>query len=194
MAASNTTRYAVLGMLSTGPRSGYDVKKAIDGSIAHFWSESFGQIYPILRRLAADGLVVQRRQAQRGKPDRHVYSITPRGLDQLRAWLAVPARSEGFRSELLLKLFLGRLVSVETSLGQIREFAKRQDGLLQTYAAIERGLRREHGRHPELPYWLMTLRYGQSRAAALRRWADDAVKTLERQRRHGRRRRRKENS
>jgi DNA-binding PadR family transcriptional regulator len=192
MTASNTTRYAVLGMLSAGPRSGYDVKKAVDGSIAHFWSESFGQIYPILRRLAADGLVVRRRQARRGKPDRHVYSITARGLEHLRAWLAVPARAESFRSELLLKLFLGRLVSVETSLGQIRAFGKRQDGLLQTYVAIERGLRREHGRHPELPYWLMTLSYGQARAAALRRWADDAAKTLERLRRHPRRARRKE--
>src|SRR5262249_26472665 len=149
-------------------------------------------IYPILRRLAADGLIVGRRHAQRGKPDRHVYAITPRGLEHLRAWLAVPARPESFRSELLLKLFLGGLVSVETSLGQVREFGKRQDALLQTYAAIERGLRREHGRHPELPYWLMTLRYGQRRAAALRRWADDAVKILERQRRLGRRSRKKE--
>jgi DNA-binding PadR family transcriptional regulator len=151
MAASNTTRYAVLGMLSAGPRSGYDIKKAIDGSIAHFWSESFGQIYPILRRLTADGLVVRRHQSQRGKPDRHLYSITPRGLDQLRAWLALPARPETFRSELLLKLFLGNLVSAETSLGQIRHFEKRQETLLHTYAEIERSLRREHAL-PEMPY------------------------------------------
>src|SRR5262249_61110027 len=114
-----------------GPRPGYGVKKAMAGRLAHFWSESFGQIYPILRRLAADGLIVGRRHAQRGKPDRHVYAITPRGLEHLRAWLAVPAPPESFRSELLLKLFLGGLVSVETSLGQIREFGKRQDALLQ---------------------------------------------------------------
>lgn len=178
MAASNTTRYAVLGMLSRGPCSGYDIKKAIDGSIAHFWSESFGQIYPILRRLAADGLVRRRHETQRGKPDRQVYSITPRGRDALRAWLGHPVRPESFRSELLLKLFLGALMPVGTSLGHVGQFQKRQQALLQTYAEIERRLRREHARHPELPYWLMTLHYGQRRAAALHDWATDVVKTL----------------
>ena len=29
-----------------------DLKKRIDGSLAHFWSESYGQIYPHLARLA----------------------------------------------------------------------------------------------------------------------------------------------
>jgi len=178
MAASNTTRYAVLGMLSAGPRSGYDIKKAVDSSIAHFWSESFGQIYPILRRLTADGFVRCRRETQRGKPDRQVYSITPRGREALRAWLGQPARSESFRSELLLKLFLGALMPVGTRLGHVGQFQKRQQALLQTYAEIDRRLRREHGRHPELPYWLMTLHYGQRRAEALRDWAADVAKTL----------------
>jgi len=178
MAASNTTRYAVLGMLSAGPRSGYDIKKAIDSSIAHFWSESFGQIYPILRRLTADGFVRRRHEAQRGKPDRQVYSLTPRGREVLRAWLGQPARPESFRSELLLKLFLGAQVPVPISLGHVRQFQERQQALLLTYAEIERRLRREHGRHPELPYWLMTLHYGQRRAEALHDWAADAARTL----------------
>ena len=180
MATDNTTRYAVLGMLCARPRSGYDVKKAIDGSIAHFWSESFGQIYPILRRLATDGLARRRRETQRGKPDRHVYSITERGRDALRAWLGQPVRPEGVRSELLLKLFLGALAPAETSLAHVRQFQQRQRALLETYAEIERRLRGEHAQHPELPYWLMTLHYGQRRAEALSDWATDVVKTLER--------------
>ncbi len=178
--ATDNTRYALLGMLSAGPRSGYDIKKAVDGSIAHFWSESFGQIYPILRRLAADGLVRRRHETQRGKPDRHVYSLTPRGRDALRAWLGQPARPESFRSELLLKLFLGRLAPAEASLAHLRQFQERQRALRETYAEIERRLRHSHARHPELPYWLMTLHYGQRRAEALSGWADDAVKTLRR--------------
>jgi hypothetical protein len=43
---ATTSRYALLGMLSLGPGSGYDLKKRIEGSLAHFWSESYGQIYP----------------------------------------------------------------------------------------------------------------------------------------------------
>jgi PadR family transcriptional regulator, regulatory protein AphA len=178
MAASNTTGFAVLGMLSAGPRSGYDIKKAVDSSIAHFWSESFGQIYPILRLLTADGFVRRRHEAQRGKPDRQVYSITPRGHEALRAWLGQPARPESFRSELLLKLFLGAQVPASVSLDHVRQFRERQEALLTTYSELEGRLRREHAGHPELPYWLMTLHYGQRRAEALRDWAVDAARTL----------------
>src|SRR6266850_7916819 len=96
----------------------------------------------------------------------------------LGMWLGQPARPESFRSELLLKLFLGAQVPVPISLGHVRQFQERQQALLLTYAEIERRLRREHGRHPELPYWLMTLHYGQRRAEALHDWAVDAARTL----------------
>ena len=48
---ANTSRHAILGVLGFCPMSGYDVKKLIERSIAHFWNESYGQIYPILNRL-----------------------------------------------------------------------------------------------------------------------------------------------
>ena len=183
-ARSNTSRYALLGLLSLGPRSGYDLKKLIDRSIAHFWSESFGQIYPILRRLEAEGLARRRSQRQDGKPDRQVYSLTTKGQEELQRWLEQPARPEGFRSELLLKLFLGAHVSPEVSIRQIRDYRKRQQARLATYAGIEKRLRTEGAAHPDLPYWLLTLRHGQRRAAALSRWSDEALTVL-----HGRRRR-----
>lgn len=180
---ANTSRYAILGMLSQGPQSGYDIKKLIDRSIAHFWSESFGQIYPILRRLERDGLAVRRRERQKGKPDRQVYSITPQGRAELQQWLLLPARPESFRSELLLKLFLSGRVPAEESDRQIQQFKTRQTQLLRTYADIERRLRREHAGRPDLPYWLMTLHYGQARAAALVGWSDDTLRALARLRR-----------
>src|SRR3989441_13271562 len=104
----NRTRYAILGVLSRRPMSGYDVKKLIERSIAHFWNESYGQIYPSLNRLADEGLAERRRERQRGKPDRHVYSLTSKGRAELLRWLALPARLGPVRSELLLKLFLCR--------------------------------------------------------------------------------------
>src|SRR2546422_3368909 len=105
---ANTSRYAILGVLSRRPMSGYDVKKLIERSIAHFWSESYGQIYPILNRLAAEGLAERRRERQRGKPDRHVYSLTSKGRAELLRGLALPPRLQPLRSQVLLKLFLRR--------------------------------------------------------------------------------------
>lgn len=40
MAKEHKSRYAVLGMLSLGPMSGYDIKKVIEESINNFWQES----------------------------------------------------------------------------------------------------------------------------------------------------------
>lgn len=56
MARQNKSQYALLGMLTLGEMSGYDIKKLFDTSLRNFWGESFGQIYPILRRLVREGL------------------------------------------------------------------------------------------------------------------------------------------
>jgi PadR family transcriptional regulator AphA len=188
---SSTSRFAILGVLGLGAMSGYDVKKLIERSIAHFWNESYGQIYPILNRLAAEGLAERRSETQRGKPDRHVYSLTPKGREELAGWLAVPARHEPFRSELLLKLFLGEAGRVSDAIAQIAHYEANQRGLLETYVAIEQRLRREMAGHPQLPFSLVTLHYGQHRCRAMLAWCAESIRALERVagRRDGRRRR-----
>lgn len=185
---SNTSRYAILGVLSLCPMSGYDVKKLIERSIAHFWSESYGQIYPVLNQLAAHGLAERRSEKQPGKPDRHVYSLTAKGRAELRRWLALPARREPVRSELLLKLFLGGAGPVAESVTQVRHFQTRQRELLDTYTRIEQQLRKDMKGHPQLPYSLITLHYGQRRCRALLGWCEESLGTLERLGRRGGRR------
>ena len=101
-----STPYAILGLLSVEPMSGYDIRKAAAESVGHFWSESFGQIYPALRELTRAGLVRRRTERQAG-PDRHVHEITARGRATLARWLLEPPRVTPVRSELLLKLFFG---------------------------------------------------------------------------------------
>ena len=86
----NKSRYAILGILMLGPRSGYDIKKFFDRTVANFWNESYGQIYPILKRLAAEGLVEKSIEKQAGKPDRHIYTITGEGRNEMREWLMTP--------------------------------------------------------------------------------------------------------
>jgi len=175
-----STPYAILGMLSLAPMSGYDIRKEAATSIGYFWSESYGQIYPILARLASRRLVERRLERQKGKPDRYVYSITAEGRERLGAWLAEPAREQPFRSELLLKLFFGRHRPVAESIRHVERFGERQLALKRSYADSERELLREQRAHPELPYWLITLRFGQSRANALLRWSEQTLETLER--------------
>ena len=107
----NRTSLAILGFLTLGPMSGYDVKKMVEGSIDNFWSESFGQIYPALRRLHAQGMIEKQEHASAGGRPRHVYSIRPRGRETLSQWLHEPTPPARARVELLLKLFFGNEVS-----------------------------------------------------------------------------------
>jgi DNA-binding PadR family transcriptional regulator len=174
-----TTPNALLGLLSMNPMSGYDMRSVISQSIGHFWSESYGQIYPSLKRLAAEGFVEKKTQRQKGRPDRNVYSLTGKGRDRLREWLALPVAEEVHRSELLLKLFFGAQVLPEISRKHVTEFMEAQMTALKVYTAIAKKLRKEVAGNPQLPYWLMTVNFGRHRSAALVKWSRETLKELE---------------
>src|SRR5262249_57343213 len=111
MSSLTPTARVILGMLKLGAPTGYEIKKAIDGSTRFFWTASFGQIYPELKRLQRDGLV-RSRQEPRGKVKRTFYELTPNGEEALRDWLTdgenmiFEVRGEG-----LLRLFLSDVLS-----------------------------------------------------------------------------------
>jgi PadR family transcriptional regulator, regulatory protein AphA len=174
-----TTPNALLGLLSMKPMSGYDIRALISESIGHFWSESYGQIYPSLKRLAAGGFVEKKTQRQKARPDRNVYSLTGKGRERLREWLALPAAEEVHRSELLLKLFFGAQVLPEVSRKHVAEFMEAHVAALKMYGAIAKTLRREEADDPQLPYWLMTVNFGRHRSAALVKWSRETLKELE---------------
>jgi DNA-binding PadR family transcriptional regulator len=50
-------KHAILGFLSIRPLSGYDLKKAIDGTVGHFWTADQAQIYRMLASLVGEELV-----------------------------------------------------------------------------------------------------------------------------------------
>lgn len=119
MPPKNKTYYALLGMLSIHPGSGYELKYMIKHGMNFFWQESFGQIYPTLKKLAAQGLVTSENIPQEGKPAKQVYTITEDGLKELRSWLEDPQCSDMFRSETLLKIFLGDKVAPEVTIERL---------------------------------------------------------------------------
>ena len=178
MSSRSTSRYALLGMLSIRPMSGYDIKKLIEASISNFWTESYGQIYPILKSLVAEKLVTRTVQKQSGKPDRHVYDLTAAGRKVLRDWLARPPAPKVARNELLLKLFFGEEIPVPVSLAHLADFRLRQSELLERYAAIAREITTKHKENPNAPFWLITVAYGRRESEALLRWCDDATAML----------------
>ncbi len=106
MKSTSKTKYAILGILTIKPMSGYEIKKMIDSSIAHFWNESFGQLYPALSKMAEEELISVTSENVGSKP-KNIYSITEKGITILREWLALSSDTEQVRVESLLKIFFG---------------------------------------------------------------------------------------
>jgi len=183
-----STPNALLGILSLRPMSGYDIRQMVSSSIGYFWSESYGQIYPGLKRLAAAGLVEKKTERNKGKPDRHLYSITADGRERLREWLKIPVSEEVARNELLLKLFFGSHVSSAVNRDHVMSNMEFHQRSLKTYTAMTKQLRVEEANDPNLPYWLMTLNYGKHYSLAMLKWCKETLAELEQMESRGKRR------
>jgi DNA-binding PadR family transcriptional regulator len=178
MKKENKSRYAILGVLSQGPMSGYDIKKFIELSISNFWSESYGQIYPILKLLTEEGLTSSHTEKQEGKPERYIYTLTAKGWDALREWLTEPAEYTVGRIEILLKLFFGRHTAVSTNIQHVHQFRALQVALLHKYAEIEKHINAVCLDETERLYSLITLKYGRHESEALVAWCDETLALL----------------
>jgi DNA-binding PadR family transcriptional regulator len=175
MARVSQTDVAVLGALSIEPMSGYRIREAITTVFGHFWTESFGQIYPTLERLEADGLV---RSLPGSRANASTYEITDAGRTRLRARLAEPVAPTPPRNALLLRVFLGANLEPATLAALLDEAEAEARGLLATYASLRteiavEPLAAEHG-----PYWLATVSAGEHAARAVIAWADETRRTL----------------
>ncbi len=171
--------HSLLGILSLRAMCGYDIRKFVQQHIGYFWKESYGRIYPMLRRMAAQGLVEVRTERNTGKPDRQVYSLTEAGRVELQAWLGQPPAAPSPRNELLLKLFFGQRSNSEDVIRHVTEFRRSHEGLLQQYSQVEKWLKRQQANHPGLPYWLITLDYGRGYSRMAVDWTEATLRALQ---------------
>ena len=167
----------LLGLLTIGPMSGYDLGQAIRTSVGFFWNESYGQIYPNLKNLAAEGFVTSKTQRQKGKPERHIYSITKKGRERLAAWLAIEPQPEIPRNELLLKLFFGAQVPAEILIGYVETMVEIERALVRKCIEAGKAVSAQE-QYPDTPYWKMTARFGQLELEAHLRWGEEALAEL----------------
>src|SRR5581483_2894682 len=121
MAKSSKSQFAILGMLAILKKSsGYDLKKHMESSTQYFWKETFSSIYPVLENLEKQKLILKTPTKSNRK--RNLYSLTPIGINKLKTWLREPPESIQLRNELLLKLFFGNLVHLETNIEQLENY------------------------------------------------------------------------
>lgn len=129
--------YGVLAILSSGPQSGYDIRKALDDPEMYYWRESYGNIYPMLKKLYQDGLV-DKTDSFVKKKKRLIYRLNQNGWQELHKWMEEPANLNRFRVELLMKLRFGACCGVENMIAQLNQYRKQsEDQLLEAEMLLD---------------------------------------------------------
>src|SRR6266568_92486 len=77
----------ILAMLRQGKRHGYEIKKDIDRALGGMVSLNNKTLYLALKRFEEMGAVSRQVIVQEGKPNRHLYELTERGIEVLHASL-----------------------------------------------------------------------------------------------------------
>lgn len=82
-----TLKYAILGLVNRKPMTGYDIAKDFNFQLAEFWSANHSQIYPELKRLVDEKLLVYDIEISGEVLERKVYNITEKGRKEFLKWL-----------------------------------------------------------------------------------------------------------
>lgn len=176
--SGSRSSYCVLGCLSSGPKSGYDIRMMMSQVTGFFWRESDGQLYPALKTLLEQGSIRQLEgETERNKK---IYEITEQGRQVLREWLIQPAGDAQVRSEFLLKIFLGNEMTREKQVSHLereRQHLKEKIGKL---AGLVKTIETNNGNRRVSEAWAMTMELGLELAETELRWCERHLERLRR--------------
>jgi len=128
--------HAILVSLLERPGSGYELARRFERSIGRFWTATHQQIYRVLKRMEADGLVVAEEIGQDGRPDKRSFSVAAAGRAVLVEWLRAPVQPEAVRHELAVKI-RGAAFTDDAGraalIGEVERYRADHETLLLTY-------------------------------------------------------------
>lgn len=117
-------KYAILGLLSWKPLTGYDIKKLMEDSAILYWSGNNNQIYKSLVQLHEEGLVTPEVEYQQSSPSRKIYTITDAGLSALRKWTLSEPEEPEFKKAFFVQLAWSHVLSDEETDYMLAEYEK----------------------------------------------------------------------
>ena len=177
-------KIALLGILDLTPMTGYDLKKSIEASVAHFWSADQSQIYRTLAALVADGLAEVDVIPQEGRPDRREHHITAAGRAALHEWLLSPLEPETPHDAFLMRLFFVGTLGVPATRAVLRARRSQATAMLAGLQSVIEQEQARRGPDERAPddlghrLRLATLRNGILHAEAELAWLTETKEAL----------------
>jgi PadR family transcriptional regulator, regulatory protein AphA len=175
-------KHAILGFLSFAPFSGYDLKKAFDRSVRHFWPANQSQIYRTLAELDEQGFVEKEVVAREERLDMKIYSITEKGRTELHKWLSTPLPEQEPREPFLIQIYFGSRISDDELLGLLRGELKVTEERLAVYEAVYQANKNTPGRVTDeraVFLSLLTLEAGYINNQSVAQWLRSAIQRIQ---------------
>jgi DNA-binding PadR family transcriptional regulator len=139
---------AILGLLLESPMHGYELRKRLTGLLGAFRAFSYGSLYPALRRMQTDGMIVEN-VAPAGTPvrrARRVYEMTDAGRSRFSELVADTGPNnytdDGFGVHLAFFNRTPAEARMRILEGRRRQVEERREGLREAIARASNSLDR----------------------------------------------------
>lgn len=177
-------KHGLLGLLSYGRMTGYELDKTFKDSLNFFWQAQTSQIYRELNAMEKLGWLTSEIVFQTDKPNKRQYSITDMGKAELYKWLNESSLDSEFqiRSAFLMKLFFSGERNVDENIMMLENYKKRCMDVMEALEGTDGNIedyRSCASSNQQALYWGLTAAFGKSYFKMCLDWADSAIKLLE---------------
>jgi PadR family transcriptional regulator, regulatory protein AphA len=171
------TSYLVLALVGREGAGPHDIARMLARSGRLYWHAAESKYYSEPKRLERLGYLSSTRQPGRTTPRTH-YSLTTKGLEALRDYLARPASFPRLQNEPALRLLAADLTDDEKTIASLRGLLDEIDELESELAVVEQDSKRiEH----RARYLALSHRLPRKLLAAHREWVEEVIAELESQ-------------
>ncbi len=175
-------KFAILGLLSFKPQTGYEIKSNFNQAIRFLWNADQAQIYRTLANISKEGLVDFKTILQDDRPNKKVYELTTEGKDELYKWLTFPVQSKDQKNADLLQIFFSSWISDEEILRNLnrlhKEIKSSLEGLSMLESRSELFVSTDKSSRA-FYFYHMTLQLGIRTAQLNLEWINEAIDAIE---------------
>ncbi|QSX05722.1 PadR family transcriptional regulator [Sedimentibacter sp. zth1] len=176
-------KHGILGLLTYGPMTGYELMKVFNKSLKFFWSAQTSQIYRELDTIEKKGWVTSEHIIQKDKPNKKVFTISNEGKSELVNWLNGHSAKKmmNLRDSMTMRIFFGSIGDMKVLKGELMEYRCINEHFLESLKNVEEGLDKSEQsirESSEKLYWIMGIKRGYITAKANIEWADECLELL----------------
>lgn len=174
----SSTKYVILGLLYNESLTGYEIKKIIDSRMTFFWNESYGQIYPSLKRIKEEQLIEEVTDKV-NKKKKNKYAITQKGRERFEEWLLSESNKDNIRIEILLKIYFASESNIDRIQIQLKKLYDQSIRMVKIYEAFEKQLRVLPADEHNHKYLLQFIKLGHELQNVCVEWSGEYLNKIE---------------